>query len=85
MEITVEISFYALQEDYDSPVLEFLNKISKNNEISVKTGTMSTLISGKYDKTMDLLVQTIKPFMERYPSVFTLKIANACKACKNEN
>ncbi len=85
MEITVEISYYALQEDYNSPVFEFLNKISKNQKTTAETGVMSTVISGEYDAIMDLLGQTIKPFMEKYPSVFTLKIANACKSCKNES
>lgn len=85
MEITVEISYYALQEDYNFPVSEFLNKISKNQKITVETGVMSTVISGGYDEVMLLLVQTIKPFMEKYPSVFTLKIANACQTCKNKN
>ena len=45
---------------------------------------MNTVISGEYDEVMFLLVQTIKPFVAKYPSVFTLKIANACKSCKNE-
>ena len=85
MEITVEISYYALLEDYNFPVSEFLNIISKNQNITVETGVMSTVISGEFDEVMLLLVQTIKPFMEKYPSVFTLKIANACKCCKNEN
>ena len=85
MEITVEISYYALQKDYNSPVFEFLNKISKNQKTTVETGVMSTVISGEYDEVMILLVQTIKPFIAEYPSVFTLKIANACKSCKNES
>ena len=46
---------------------------------------MSTVISGEYDEVMILLVQTIIPFIAEYPSVFTLKIANACKSCKNES
>ena len=84
MEITIEISYYALRGDYNSPVLEFLNKISKNQKIMVETGVMSTIISGEYDDVMFLLTQAIKSFMEKYPSVFTLKIGNACKTCKNE-
>ncbi|WP_158870791.1 class I SAM-dependent methyltransferase [Maribellus comscasis] len=82
MEISVEISYYALQGDYNTPVEEFLGTISKNKEITVESGIMSTLISGEYSKVMELLSQSIKPLMEKYPSVFTLKIANACKTCK---
>ena len=36
MEITVEISYYPLQEDYNSPVLEFLNKISKTRKLQLR-------------------------------------------------
>ena len=85
MKITVEISYYSLQNNYNTPVLEFLGAIVKNRRIAVETGIMSTVISGEYDEVMLLLVQTIKPFMEKYPSVFTLKIANACELCKNKN
>ena len=85
MEITVEISYYVLQEDYNSPVLEFLDEIVENRKVVVETGVMSTVISGEYDEVMLLLVHTIKPFMQKYPSVFSLKVANACKACKTKN
>lgn len=84
MKVTVEISYYALQEDYNSPVLEFLDDIVENRKVTVETGVMSTVISSEYDEVMLLLIQTIRPFMEKYPSVFTFKIANACKVCKNE-
>jgi uncharacterized protein YqgV (UPF0045/DUF77 family) len=85
MEITAEISYYPLKEVYNKPVKEFLDVITKNNTVIIKTGIMSTIISGRYDDVMLLLVKAIKPFMEKYPSVFTLKIANACKTCKTHD
>jgi hypothetical protein len=48
-------------------------------------GKMSTLITGDYEDVILLLVKTIKPIMEKYPSVFSLKITNACKTCKSQN
>ena len=84
MEISVEISYYALQNDYNTPVLEFLGKIDRQPGISIEPGMMSTLITGEYNTVMTLLVQTLEPLMEKYPSVFTLKIANACKSCQNQ-
>ncbi len=83
MEITVEISYYPLKEAYNKPVNEFIDVIAKNKKVIIETGTMSTIISGGYGNVMLLLVETIKPFMEKYPSVFNLKITNACKTCKN--
>ena len=84
MEISVEISYYALQDDYNTPVLEFLGKIDRQPGISIESGMMSTLITGEYNTVMTLLVQILEPLMEKYPSVFTLKIANACKSCQNQ-
>lgn len=79
MVITVEISYYPLASDYDQPVIEFIEKIRKTDAIEVQTGTMSTLLSGEYDRIMQILTKTIKPLMEKYPSVFILKMANACQ------
>jgi len=84
MEITVDISYYPLEEDFNKPVKEFLNAIALNTKVMIESGIMSTVISGDYDDVMSLLTETIKPFMEKYPSVFTLKISNACRTSKNQ-
>jgi uncharacterized protein YqgV (UPF0045/DUF77 family) len=81
MEITVEISYYALADDYTKPVGEFLNLLEACSGVTISTGIMSTVITGGYDEVMDMLSSSLKPMMNKYPSVFTLKIANACKAC----
>jgi len=85
MEITVEVSYYPLRKNYNKPVKEFINAIRANKKVVTNTDIMSTVISGGYDDVMLLLVETIKSFMKKYPSVFTLKIANACKTCKNKD
>lgn len=79
MYITVEISYYPLIEKYGAAVIQLLDQISASPDILVETSAMSTLISGEYELVMDLLRNELKPFMEKYPSVFVLKIANACK------
>lgn len=78
MGITVEISYYILAEDYGNPVKEFLSALNGNEHIRIEPGVMSTMIAGDYDDVMRLLTETIRPFIEKYPSVFVLKIANAC-------
>ncbi|MGD9555747.1 MAG: hypothetical protein AB7V25_01880 [Mangrovibacterium sp.] len=78
MGITVEISYYSLAEDYGSPVKDFLHALGGNEKITMIPGTMSTVMSGEYDEVMRLLTESIRPFMEKYPSVFVMKIANAC-------
>lgn len=79
MGITVEISYYALAEEYGSPVKEFLRALNAHESITIEPGVMSTMIAGEYDDVMRLLTETVRPFMEKYPSVFVLKIANACR------
>ena len=85
MEITVEISYYPLGGDYKKPVNDFIELLSKNQNISIAPGVMSSMITGEYDDVMYILTGVIKSFMDQYPSVFTLKIANACKSCSLKN
>lgn len=82
MEISIEISYYSLTGDYKTPVVEFLNELTVSDDLRIEPGMMSTTITGEYDRVMLLLNKTIRLFMEKYPSVFTLKIANACSVCK---
>lgn len=79
MYITIEISYYPLVADYNQPVEELLAILKNQADISVEIGSMSTQIGGKYDQVMELITTSMKELMEKYPSVFNLKIANACK------
>ena len=47
MEVTVEISYYPLATNYDLLVDEFIQQLSGNTTIEIKTGTMSSLIIGE--------------------------------------
>jgi uncharacterized protein YqgV (UPF0045/DUF77 family) len=79
MNISVEISYYPLTGEFDKPINEFIDLLKNRENISVDIGTMSTLISGDYDEVMALLNHSLKELMTKYPSVFNLKIANACE------
>jgi uncharacterized protein YqgV (UPF0045/DUF77 family) len=78
MQITVEISLYPLEEGFAGVVNDFLGRLKEHPEVDVQTASMSTMISGDYEKVMDLLDREIKPVFEEHAAVFTLKIANAC-------
>jgi uncharacterized protein YqgV (UPF0045/DUF77 family) len=82
MEITVEISYYPLDQEYETPVLDFILLLQEESKVKVEPGHMSTLIAGEYEDVMNLLSESIRPFMEKMPSVFALRITNACKTCK---
>ncbi len=83
MEITLEISYYPLQNEYDKPVSEFIEQLSKFPNIQINTGIMSSLITGEYSAVMDALKEAMLPFLEKYPSVFRMSVASACKKCEN--
>ncbi|HDR88346.1 MAG TPA: hypothetical protein ENN63_01785 [Bacteroidetes bacterium] len=79
MNISLEISYYPLTNKYSSPIREFIDGLGSDHRISVQLGPMSTLISGDYDTVMQVLISRLRPLMEKYPSVFTMKLSNACK------
>lgn len=78
MFITLEISYYPLSEEFQKPINDFITKLSINEEIKIETGTMSSLISGDYSEVMGTLTESMKSIMEKYPSVFNIKISNTC-------
>jgi uncharacterized protein YqgV (UPF0045/DUF77 family) len=82
IQISLEISYYSLTDDYKTPVKEFLEVLGKKPKISVETGTMSTSLAGEYDEVMEILTGSMRELMGKYPSVFCIKISNACSSCK---
>ena len=79
MNISVEISYYPLTNSFENPINEFIEEISLNKKITFEVGQMSTIISGNYHDVMQLISSTIENMMAKYPSVFNLKISNACE------
>lgn len=77
MNISVEISYYPLAEDYNTPIAGFIEKL-KSEDVLLVHGTMSTVLTGEYDTIMNLLNTSVKECMMQYPSVFHLKISNSC-------
>jgi uncharacterized protein YqgV (UPF0045/DUF77 family) len=82
MLITLEISYYPLQNNYENLVEEFIQEISKNNNIQIITGVMSSLIIGEYEEVMKVLEKSMKEFLEKYPSVFKISLSNSCQKCE---
>jgi uncharacterized protein YqgV (UPF0045/DUF77 family) len=78
MNISVEISYYPLVAAYGPAVSEFISRLRENPDLQIVPGGMSTVLIGGYDEVFRVLKNEIRGFMEKYPSVFTLKIANSC-------
>jgi uncharacterized protein YqgV (UPF0045/DUF77 family) len=77
MKTTVEISKYPLNEDYEPPILNFIERLNANENLTIKTNATSTQITGDYDEVMGILQKEIKTSFEKYGKViFVMKILN---------
>ena len=79
MKTTVEISLYKLQEEdsndnYKLIVKEFLKSI-QNKNLEIETKGLSSLIYGDYSDIIELLNNEVRDFLDKYRSVFVLKIS----------
>lgn len=75
MKTTVEISKYPLDKDYEPPILDFIERLNSNSDITVKTNATSTHIVGEYDQVMGILQQEIKSSFEKYgKAIFVMKV-----------
>jgi uncharacterized protein YqgV (UPF0045/DUF77 family) len=75
MKTTLEISKYPLSEDYESRVLDFIERLNKYDNIIVKTNVTSTHVSGLYDEVMPILQKEIKVSYEKYgKAIFVIKV-----------
>jgi hypothetical protein len=75
MEATVEISLYALQDDYKATVLQFIDALHAHTGLTIETNGLSTQIFGDYDLILQtVLAREMKNVLERVPAVFVLKL-----------
>lgn len=82
MEISVQISYYPLNEEFNSIVGDFITQLSRVRGLQIQTGMMSSLVTGDYDLVMNTLKDTMYPYLAKYQSVFTITVASACKQCE---
>ena len=77
MKTTVEISKYPLNSDYEPPILDFIQRLNTNENLTLKTNATSTQISGDYDEVMGILQKEIKTSFEKYgKAIFVMKVLN---------
>ena len=75
MKTTIEISKYPLNENYEPPILNFIERLNTHNGIEVKTNATATHLVGDYDEIMGLLQKEIKHSFEAYgKAIFVIKI-----------
>ncbi|PKP32965.1 MAG: hypothetical protein CVT99_02880 [Bacteroidetes bacterium HGW-Bacteroidetes-16] len=77
MNISVDISYYPLKEEFIPPIKHFIRRMNQYQTLEVQTNGMSTQVFGEYDEVMEALTREIKDSFNMPHSVFVLKIINA--------
>lgn len=78
MKVSVEISMYPLDKDYERPILAFIERLNGYPELEVMTNGMSTQVFGEYDQVMGIVQTEIKTsFVEEDKVVFAMKVLNS--------
>lgn len=63
MDISVELTLSPLQEDFETPIKDFIKKL-RNSGLKVLENPLSTQIYGPYDAVMNLLNAEIKTTLQ---------------------
>ena len=78
MKVQAEVSLYPLrQDDLTEPIQQFVESL-KNDDLNVKTGSMSSVISGEESIVFQSLQKAFEQAAQKYEVVLTAKISNAC-------
>jgi len=74
MEISVDISMYPLQKEFEAPILAFISQLEKESSVEVVRNELSTQVHGEYKTIMSLLEKEMfSVFTEIPDSIFVLK------------
>ncbi len=78
MKVQAEISLYPLrQNDLTKPIQQFV-KVMESNNLKVKTGAMSSFVTGDSQVVFENLQKAFEQLAQVYEVVMTAKISNAC-------
>ncbi len=74
MEISVDISMYPLQREFEAPILAFIDMLEKEKSIEVVRNELSTQVHGEYKVIMALLEKEMFSVFQEIPdSIFVMK------------
>jgi uncharacterized protein YqgV (UPF0045/DUF77 family) len=76
MKISIDISYYPLSQEHIPPILDFVERIKKHENLLVRTNGLSTQVFGGFDEVMDVVRDEIRKSFDLPHSVFVLKIVN---------
>ncbi len=77
MNISVELTLTPLQDDFETPIINFIKKL-RASEYTVLENPLSTQIYGDYDGIMKLLTTQVKTAFEKEENILlTMKIVKS--------
>ncbi|MCB0688107.1 MAG: thiamine-binding protein [Saprospiraceae bacterium] len=77
MQITVEISFYPLDQAFGNQVLEFIADLKGDSSLQIRSNSMSTQISGDFDTVQSKVQSAVKAaFSKGIKAVVVMKMFN---------
>lgn len=77
MIVTVEISLYPLQADYESAIIQFIHHLRSVDSLTVQTTAMSTLVKGEFNVVMNTIQSGLEEVYDKVDTSSTvLKIIN---------
>ncbi|HPG34324.1 MAG: thiamine-binding protein [Lentimicrobiaceae bacterium] len=77
MKISVELSYYPLNEQFKPAIKGFIAALNTNTNLVVRTNTMATQVFGEFDEVMATIQRCMKDAFELPHSVFVMKVINA--------
>lgn len=60
MKTSIEISYYPLNKEYKDPIKNFIESLKQNENIAIKSNSMSTQVYGDFDDVMSAVTKSIK-------------------------
>ena len=78
MKISIEISKYPLTQEYEQPILQFIERLHQHPGLEVHTNTMSTQVFGDFHQVMEAVQNAMfQSFTQVQKSVLVMKFINA--------
>ena len=77
MKAALEISMYPLDQQYEGPILQFIECLHQYEGLEIHTNRMSTQIFGEYELVMEAIRKEMKKAFEAGTTTsFVMKLLN---------
>lgn len=71
---TIEISLYPLNEDYVTPIMDFIKRLKSYEGLEIVTNATSTLIKGEHSHLFNVLSKETEAAFKSGSSIFVMKV-----------